>query len=171
MVYSHVKKWIKSVLMWGGWDLLGGFQLWVCTFYRCLPSQCPHWLEKRLTEVCLAVSKPLVTSSTQDVWNIYIKIGIADSFYYPNTLHSLMWSHWTTLVHLGTKADRERLLASGRDVSRWLSDVGIWSPSVHQETIMSGRLIISLHLSFFYLPQMYSLILPSNRFHKSTKNP
>ncbi len=51
-------------------------------------------------------------------------------------MSSLMWSHWTTLVHLGTKADRQRqaetqqrLLALGRDVSRWLSDVGFWSPS------------------------------------------
>lgn len=47
-----------------------------------------------------------------------------------------------TLVHLGTKADtqrqaetQQRLLASGRYVSRWLSDVGFWSPSVHQEAI------------------------------------
>jgi len=58
-----------------------------------------------------------------------VGLGLLSLFISPNA----EFTDVVILVHLGET--QQRLLASGRDVSRWLSDVGFWRPSVHQEAI------------------------------------
>lgn len=142
----NVKIWIKSILMCGGLDRIRGFRLkLVDTFHRCyrgLPSNSPHPLgrgEERGVSCGVCSSHHLSTPMLGILKKkIVCRFGIADSLYFPQC-----WIHWCG--HTGPSGNQgwqteagetqQRLLASGRDVSRWLSDVGFWRPSVHQEAI------------------------------------